>query len=116
MRAYGASAPSNYVSDYMTLRNLAKKSRLTFLGDQKQVAIVSRRKAGGFGCQAAWQRDKDQCGQATKGVWGMSRRQEAMKGVEDCEKSGEAVKQALIPEFPSQPGELKHLSTRRNRK
>jgi hypothetical protein len=49
-------------------------------------------------------------------VWGMSRRQEAMKGVEDCEKSGEAVKQALIPEFPSQPGELKHLSTRRNRK
>jgi hypothetical protein len=36
-------------------------------------------------------------GQATKGVWWMSRRQEAMKGVEDCEKPGEAVKQALIP-------------------
>src|SRR5437868_3555755 len=29
--------------------------------------------------------EKDQCGQATKGVWGMSRRQEAMKGVEDCD-------------------------------
>ena len=40
-------------------------------------------------------------GQAPKGVWGMSRHQEAMKGVEGCDKSGEAVKQALIPEFPS---------------
>ena len=39
----------------------------------------------------------DQCGQATKGVWGMPRRQKAMKGVEDCDKLGEAVKQALIP-------------------
>jgi len=52
-------------------------------------------------------RGKDQCGQATKGVWGMSRRQEAMKGVEDCEKPGEAVKQALIPGYPSERGELK---------
>ena len=43
----------------------------------------------------------DQCGQATKGVWGMSRRQEAMKGVEDCDKPGEAVKRALIPGFPN---------------
>ena len=39
----------------------------------------------------------DICGQATKGVWGMSWRQKAMKGVEDCEKPGGAVKQALIP-------------------
>ena len=61
-------------------------------------------------------RGKDQCGQATKGVWGMSRRQEAMKGVEDCDKPGEAVKQALIPGYPSERGELKHLSTRRKRK
>jgi hypothetical protein len=38
------------------------------------------------------------------------------KGVEDCDKSGGAVKRALIPEYPSQPGELKHLSTRRKRK
>lgn len=33
------------------------------------------------------------------------------KGVEDCEKSGEVVKRALIPEFPSKPRELTHLST-----
>jgi len=31
-------------------------------------------------------------------VWGMSWRQKAMKGVEGCDKSGEAVKRALIPE------------------
>ena len=41
----------------------------------------------------------DHCGQATKGVWGMSWRQEAMKGVEGCDKPGEAVKRALIPGF-----------------
>jgi hypothetical protein len=46
-------------------------------------------------------RSKDQCGQATKGVWGMSWRQKAMKGVEGCDKLGEAVKQALIPGFPN---------------
>jgi hypothetical protein len=39
-----------------------------------------------------------------------------LKGVEDCDKPGEAVKQALIPGFPSKRGELKHLSTRRSRK
>src|SRR5262249_52131892 len=55
---------------------------------------------------------QDQCGQATKGTWGMSWRQEALKGVADCEKRGRAVKRALTPWFPSQPGELKHLSTR----
>ena len=42
-----------------------------------------------------------QCGQATKGMWGMSRRQKAMKGVEDCDKSGGAVKRALMPEYPN---------------
>jgi len=31
----------------------------------------------------------------------MSGRPEAMKGVEDCEKPGEAVKRALIPGFPN---------------
>ena len=36
-------------------------------------------------------------GQVTKGVWGMSWRQEALKGVEDCDKRGVAVKQAMIP-------------------
>ena len=43
----------------------------------------------------------DSCGQATKGAWGMSWRQEALKGVEGCEKPGVAVKQALIPGFPN---------------
>jgi hypothetical protein len=44
---------------------------------------------------------QDQCGQATKGMWGMSRRQQAMKGVEDCDKPGETVKQVLMPGFPN---------------
>ena len=44
-----------------------------------------------------------QCGQATKGVWGMSWRQEATKGVEDCDKLGGAVKRALIPRSPNYP-------------
>ena len=42
-------------------------------------------------------RGVDQCGQATKGVWGMPWRQEAMKGVEDCDKPGGLVKRELIP-------------------
>ena len=46
-------------------------------------------------------RGEDHSGQVTKGVWGMSWRQKAMKGVEGCEKPGEAVKQALIPGFPN---------------
>ena len=72
-------------------------------------------------------RARDHCGQATKGMWRMSWRQEAMKGVEGCEKPGEAVKQAFdpgIPELPcveyigarGQRGELKHLSNRRKGK
>ena len=55
-----------------------------------QVASLSgfmRMKVGGRG----------QCGQATKGVWGMSGRQEAMKGVEDCDNLGGAVNRALRP-------------------
>ncbi|RIK73037.1 MAG: hypothetical protein DCC67_18380 [Planctomycetota bacterium] len=43
----------------------------------------------------------DKCGQATKGVWGMSWHQEAMKGVEVCEKLGGADKQVMIPRFPN---------------
>jgi len=41
----------------------------------------------------------DQGGQATKGAWGMSWHQKAMKGVENCEKLGGAVKRVLIPRF-----------------
>ena len=44
-----------------------------------------------------------QCGQATKGMWGMSRRQEAMKGVEDCDKLGGMVKRVLIPRSLNYP-------------
>ena len=46
----------------------------------------------------------NQGGQAPKGVWWMSWRQEATKGVEGCEKPGGAVKQALIPGFPNDRG------------
>ena len=51
-----------------------------------------RRKAMGSKLQGV-----DQCGQATKGVWGMPWHQKAMKGVEDCEKPGGSVKRELIP-------------------
>ena len=43
----------------------------------------------------------DSGGQATKGAWGMSRRQEAVKGAEGCDKPGETVKQVMIPGFPN---------------
>ena len=45
----------------------------------------------------------DSGGQAPKGAWGMSRRQEASKGAEDCDKPGETVKQVMIPGFPNWP-------------
>ena len=45
---------------------------------------------------------QEQCGQATKGMWGMSWRREATKGVEDCDKPGGAVNRALRPGFPNQ--------------
>ena len=50
-----------------------------------------------FSRPAAAGRGRGQCGQATKGVWGMSGRQEAMKGVEDCDKPGGSVKRESIP-------------------
>jgi len=36
-------------------------------------------------------------------VWGMPWRQEAKKGVEDCDKPGGSVKRELIPGCPNQP-------------
>ena len=54
---------------------------------------VRRRMSGGRG----------RGGQATKGVWGMSGRQEATKGVEDCDKPGGTVKRVLIPGCPNHP-------------
>jgi len=47
-------------------------------------------------------------------VWGMSWRQKAMKGVEGCEKPGEAVKQALIPGYPNVVRGI-HMRTRQTR-
>jgi hypothetical protein len=41
----------------------------------------------------------DSSGQATKGAWGMSWRQKALKGVVNCDKLGGAVEQVLIPRF-----------------
>ena len=55
-------------------------------------------------CRWRNERGEDQGGQATKGVWGMPRRQEAMKGVEDCDKPGGLVKRELIPGCPNQRG------------
>ena len=49
-----------------------------------------------FEVAGAARRGRDQCGQAPKGVWGMSWRQEAMKGVEDCDKPGGSVKRESI--------------------
>ena len=46
-------------------------------------------------------RGSGQRGQAPKGVWGMSWRQEATKGAEDCDKPGRAVNQALTPGSPN---------------
>ena len=43
----------------------------------------------------------DSCGQATKGVWGMSWCQEALKGVEVCEMPGGVDKRTVIPGFPN---------------
>ena len=40
-------------------------------------------------------------GQVTKGVWGMSRRREAMKDVAGCDKPGAGVEQPLIPGSPN---------------
>ena len=70
----------------------------TTMGASSRKASVgngSEESGGPF--SAACRRGQDQCGQATKGVWGMSWRQEAMKGVEDCDKPGGMVKRVLIP-------------------
>ena len=44
-------------------------------------------------------RGLDICGQAIKGVWGMSWHQKAKKGVEVCDKPGVVDKRAMIPGF-----------------
>ena len=66
-----------------------------------EVGLVTWGDAGLIPC-CAGVGGRDQCGQATKGMWGMSWHRQAMKGVEDCDKPGGAVKQALIPGFPNE--------------
>ena len=46
-------------------------------------------------------RELDICGQANKGIWGMSWHRKAMKGVEVCDKPGVVDKRTLIPGFPN---------------
>ena len=46
-------------------------------------------------------RATDKCGQATKGIRWMSRRDEAMKDVVGCDKPRGAVKRALILGSPN---------------
>ena len=54
---------------------------------------------------------KDLYGQVTKGVWGMSRRREAMKDVAGCDKPGAGAEHPLIPGSPN--GETRrHWATR----
>ena len=67
--------------------------------DGSGAMVVSLSEAQGGGTPKPWDQRQgvDQCGQATKGVWGMPWRQEAMKGVEDCDKLGGLVKRELIP-------------------
>ena len=78
-------------------------SRVAALGQKFVVrfawfCFLGESASSGGGCQL---RGLDLCGQATKGTWGMSWRQKAMKGVEDCEKPGGIVKQVMIPGFPN---------------
>ena len=85
---------------------------------------AASRDAAGRCARAEWSRRNrrrrlhgrrpDRRGQAPKGTGGMPRRHQD-SGVEGCEKSGGAAQRASIPECPSRPGELKHLSTRRKR-
>ena len=50
----------------------------------------------------------DKCGQVTKSIWWMPRRDEAMKDVGNCDKSWGAVNRALIQEFPN--GETRQIN------
>ena len=72
------------------------------LREKRSITHVAASAIGSFFGRVKPVRGRDQCGQATKGMWGMSRRQEAMKGVEDCEKPGGMVKRVLIPGYPNE--------------
>ena len=84
------SAESKVAGEYRRVKSRQATSRIA--------AVHSGREARVINCFA---RAFDFGGQVTKGVWGMSWRQEALKGVEDCDKRGVAVKQAMIPRYPN---------------
>jgi hypothetical protein len=72
---------------------------LDLVGD---ASILLSSELAGFVIGRGWfVRGLDLCGQATKGTWGMSWRQEALKGVEVCDKLGGIDKRILIPRFPN---------------
>ncbi len=56
---------------------------------------------GGLERRRRFVRANDECDQAIKGAWWMSRRDEAMKDAVGCDKPRGAVKQALILGFPN---------------
>ena len=70
--------------------------------NKSRIIVTSLTNGPAFGGSERGQRGQDQCGQATKGMWGMSWRQKAKKGVEDCDKPGEVVKRAMIPGYPNE--------------
>ena len=65
------------------------------------VAGPLRLPGGGPRGPAPGARAGDGCGQATKGAWWMSRRDEAMKDVVGCDMPRGAVKRALILGSPN---------------
>jgi hypothetical protein len=67
--------------------NLEEGKRRIFFTQKK--AIISVREGTGY------------CGQATKGAWWMSWRQESMKDAGSCDKLREAANQAEIRRFPN---------------
>lgn len=64
-----------------SLSSSALHARVSDYGSEKNSSVVC----------VLGERRKDHCGQVIKGTWRMSWRQKAMKGVEDCDKPGEAV-------------------------
>ena len=86
--------------DQITLLDQSLGKHVVVEGDRSGGHVSSKailEKGLAFQARFLSGRALDKCGQATKGAWGMSWRQKALKGVEDCEKLGGVVKQMLIP-------------------
>jgi hypothetical protein len=88
-------------SDFGSPRSEREKYRCFRMGSARLPAMIRKMSEMpdiGF---AGFLRAFDSGGQATKGAWGMSWRQEAAKGAEGCDKPGVTVKQVMIPGFPN---------------